>query len=140
METSLRACFKNRPVRGPGLQWDQKRRVCVRARAFRRRSRGFLKHALRICVGKNDRVKGLILDGGGDTVFNQSGRRPFWFLFAWQMKWKSFEAFAISPESVTGNPFLGSTGQWPVPHGDSPGGTGSAQRSKSDRGFESGRF
>jgi len=61
-------------------------------------------------VGKNDRVKGLILDGGGDTVFNQSGRRPFWFLFAWQMKWKSFEAFAISPESVTGNPFLGSTG------------------------------
>src|SRR5712692_5545419 len=42
----LRACFKNRPVRGPGLQWDQNRRVSCRPRALTRRFRGFLKQAL----------------------------------------------------------------------------------------------
>src|SRR5713101_3889316 len=47
-------------------------------------------------VGNTDRVKGLILGAGGDRVFDQSGRRPFWFLFARQMKRKLFEVFAIS--------------------------------------------
>src|SRR5260370_37603837 len=32
----------------------------------------------------------------------------------------------IQPKSVSGNLFSGSTGHWPVPHGDSPGGTGTA--------------
>ena len=49
-------------------------------------------------MGKNNRVKGLILAAGEDTVFSQNGRRPFWFLFAGQMKMKPFEVFATSPE------------------------------------------
>ena len=40
------------------------------------------------------------MDAGGDTVFNQSGQRPFRFLFARQMKWKGFEVFAISAETA----------------------------------------
>jgi hypothetical protein len=95
---------------------------------------------LKIWVGKNNRVKGLILDAGEDTILDQSGRRPFWFLFAWQMKWKRFEAFAISAKSLSGDSFLGSTGHWPVPPGDSPGGTGSERGANSDRCFESRRF
>src|SRR5712692_6743235 len=55
------------------------------------------------------------------------------------MKRKAFEVFAISPESVTGDSFLGSTGHWPPP-GDSPGGTGSAHGANKDRRFGSGRF
>src|SRR6266851_2222048 len=43
----MRACFKNRPVRGPGLQWGQNRPVPCRPRALTRRFRGFLKHALK---------------------------------------------------------------------------------------------
>src|SRR2546428_8548859 len=43
----LGACFKNRPVRGPGLQWGQNRRVSCRPRALTRHFRGFSKHALR---------------------------------------------------------------------------------------------
>src|SRR5258708_4905901 len=42
----LGACFKNRPVRGPGLQWGQNRRVSCRPRALTRRFRGFSKQAL----------------------------------------------------------------------------------------------
>src|SRR6266851_288117 len=56
-------------------------------------------------VGKNNRVKSLSLDAGDDTVFNLSGQRPFWFLFARQMKWNLFEVVAISaaPGAATGH-------------------------------------
>ncbi len=43
---SLRACFKNRPIRGPGLQRSRLPAVSCRPRALTRRVRGFLKHAL----------------------------------------------------------------------------------------------
>ncbi len=43
---SLRRCFRNRPVRGPGLQRGEYRRVSCRPRALTRRFRGFSKHAL----------------------------------------------------------------------------------------------
>src|SRR6266446_1857482 len=45
-KTPLRARFKNRPVRGPSLQWGQNRRVSCRPRALTLRFRGLLKHAL----------------------------------------------------------------------------------------------
>src|SRR5437899_9607388 len=48
------------------------------------------------------------------------------------MKWKPSEVVAIAPESVSGNSFCGSTGHWPVPPGDPPGGTGSAPGSNKD--------
>src|SRR5260370_40494941 len=43
----MRACFKNRPVRGPGLQWGQNRPVSCSPRALTRHFRGFLKYALK---------------------------------------------------------------------------------------------
>src|SRR5260370_5690311 len=43
----LRLCSKNRPVRGPGLQWSENRRVSCRPRALTRRFRGSSKQALR---------------------------------------------------------------------------------------------
>src|SRR6266568_7350495 len=43
----LRACFENRPVRGPGLQGCRNRIVSCRPRALTRRFGGFLKHALK---------------------------------------------------------------------------------------------
>jgi hypothetical protein len=55
--------------------------------------------AHRECLRQNDnRVKGLILGAEGDILPSQSSQKPFQFLLAWQMKWKPFEAFAISPE------------------------------------------
>src|SRR5258708_7689408 len=39
-------------------------------------------------------------------------------------------------KSVAANPFLGSTGHWPVPPGDSPGGTRSAPGGNRDGPFE----
>src|SRR5258708_2908631 len=42
-------------------------------------------------------------------------------------------------QSVSGNSFFGSTSHWPVPPGDSPGGTGSALGTNKDRPFGSGR-
>ena len=42
----LRACFENRPVRGPGLQGCRNPIVSCRPRALTRRFGGFLKHAL----------------------------------------------------------------------------------------------
>ena len=41
------------------------------------------------------------MGAGEDTVFSQSGRKPFQFLFAWQMKRKPFEVSAVSPGAVT---------------------------------------
>ncbi|SRR5260370_5366206 len=52
---NLRACFKNRAIRGPGLQWGQNRHVSRRPRALTRRFRGFLKHALRNSSGAESR-------------------------------------------------------------------------------------
>ena len=43
-------------------------------------------------------------------------------------------------QSASGNPFLGSTGHWPVPPGDSPGGTGSAPGGNKDGPFERSRL
>ncbi len=43
---ALRRCFRNRPVRGPGLQRGEYRRVSCRPRALTRRFREFSKHAL----------------------------------------------------------------------------------------------
>ena len=54
-QKNLRACFKNRPIRGPGLQWGQNRHVSCRPRALTRRFRGFLKHALRTSSGAGSR-------------------------------------------------------------------------------------
>ena len=48
--------------------------------------------------GKNSRVNRLILGADGETVSGQSGQRPFWFLFAGQMKMKPFEVAAKSRE------------------------------------------
>jgi hypothetical protein len=42
----------------------------------------FQLHAQGLFV-KNNRVNGLILGGGGTTVFSQSRQKPFRFLFAW---------------------------------------------------------
>jgi len=42
-----------------------------------------------------------------------------------------------SLQNASGNPCLGSTGHWPVPPGDSPGGMGSAPRSNKKGPFES---
>jgi hypothetical protein len=44
---TLRVCFENRPVRGPGLQGCRNRIVSCRPRALTRRFGGFLKHALK---------------------------------------------------------------------------------------------
>jgi len=89
---------------------------------------------------KNNRVKGLSLGAGGGILPSQSRRNLFWFLLAWLMKRKPFDVAPISRERVSGNSFLGSTGHWPVPPGDSPGGTGSERGANRDRCFESGRF
>jgi len=43
-------------------------------------------------------------------------------------------------QSASGNPFLGSTGHWPVPPGDSPGGTGTAPGTDKDWSFARGRL
>src|SRR6266705_7101536 len=51
----MKACLKNRPVRGPGLQWGQNRLVPCRPRALTRRFRGFLKHALKRMRSKTSR-------------------------------------------------------------------------------------
>src|SRR5712692_8376934 len=50
------------------------------------------------CVEKHHHVKCLILGGGGDIVFSQSGQKAFQLLFAGQMKMKPFEVVATSPE------------------------------------------
>ena len=60
----LGVCFKNRPVRGPGLQWGQNRRVSWRPRAFKRRFRGFLKHALRQQIRPGKRTRRPVTEWG----------------------------------------------------------------------------
>jgi hypothetical protein len=45
-----------------------------------------------------------------------------------------------SAKSASGNPFLGSTGHWPVPPGDSPDGTGSALGGNKDGTFARSRL
>src|SRR5207245_8070101 len=52
-QRSLRACFENRPVRGPGLQGCRNRIVSCRPRALTRRFGGFLKHALNLSHAAN---------------------------------------------------------------------------------------
>ena len=46
----------------------------------------------------NNRVKALILAGGGDILSSQIGQKPLRFLFAWQMKREPLEVVAISAE------------------------------------------
>ena len=49
-------------------------------------------------VEKDDRIKDLILGGGGDILLGQSGQKLFQFMFTWQMQRQPFEEVAISPE------------------------------------------
>jgi len=49
-------------------------------------------------VRDNNRVKALILAGGGDILSSQIGQKPLRFLFAWQMKREPLEVVAISAE------------------------------------------
>jgi hypothetical protein len=42
---------------------------------------------------------------------------------------------SVATRKAAGNSFLGSTGHWPVPPGDSPGGTGSAPGADKDWPF-----
>ena len=52
-------------------------------------------------VEKDDRIKDLILGGGGDILLGQSGQKLFQFMFTWQMQRQPFEEVAISPEPGT---------------------------------------
>src|SRR5260370_22747421 len=62
----LRICSKNRPVRGPGLQWGENRRVSCRPRALTRRFRGSSKPALRAYLKTPaGRAAGAFCDGQG---------------------------------------------------------------------------
>ena len=49
-------------------------------------------------VEKDDRIKDLILGGGGDILLGQSGQKLFQFMFTWQMQGQPFEEVAVSPE------------------------------------------
>jgi hypothetical protein len=49
---------------------------------------------------KKNRVKDLILGGGGGILPSQSRQNPFRLLFAWKMKRKPFEVVAVSLETA----------------------------------------
>jgi hypothetical protein len=49
-------------------------------------------------VQENNRIKGLSLGAGRDTLLSQSRQKPFQFLFTRQMSRKPFEVVAILPE------------------------------------------